>query len=358
MNKEFYISLISKKLSNELNSAELKDLSHWLAKDSDNSVLLDQFKSAWDTTARYKENVSFNADTAFAAFADKYEIPQSDSTVDRVGHKSSVSKNTSRWIFLGLLLTFILFISAYFLGLNKSTTSHDRPANLVLNSTMDSETFGISDNSSVTLSPNSNFVPKDVNTSLTDNKSDNSLISYNKSVNNFTGQGFFDLNNPDQSAVEIGLDNDNYIVSEDALFNVQNFEDDNFSIVDVQTGQVTFVAGDETITVNEGERLIYNEKTEKYNLVDLPKVSPFKWVKGILEFDNTPLAEAFVMIERFYGVDIDIVDHSSTDSINFTATHYKSSSLDACMELVQGIAPMDVVRTSQRKIEISNIGGE
>ena len=43
VNKDLYISLITKKLSSELNTAELKDLNSWLNNSKDNAIVLPGF---------------------------------------------------------------------------------------------------------------------------------------------------------------------------------------------------------------------------------------------------------------------------------------------------------------------------
>ena len=75
MNKDYYISTIAKKLSNELNAAELKDLSVWLSAEKSNAASLDSFKKTWDLTQDYKANEAFDVDSAFETFSAKYDIP-------------------------------------------------------------------------------------------------------------------------------------------------------------------------------------------------------------------------------------------------------------------------------------------
>ena len=73
-------------------------------------------------------------------------------------------------------------------------------------------------------------------------------------------------------------------------------------------------------------------------------------------FDNTELEDVFAQIERFFGVNIEVIDGSSLDNHNFTATFYKSSNLNDCLELLsESSIEMDIERVSERDIHISNI---
>lgn len=391
MNKDFYISLIAKKLSNELNAAELKDLSTWLSGEKANSLSLNQFKQTWDLTKDYKSSFKFDAGTAFESFASKYEIPTS-TTKTNIEPKSKVGVKRYVLIFALLMLTSAFVGSLIFNSFFKSSDS-----NSVANNEMHAQTFALNDAVNITVAPNSRFEKgvytiqrkdsnefgvngsnantnanssegsSDLNGSnlISNTKSTNSRNSSNNnrnsnnnndySIENFYGQGYFDVNVPSgMKAAKIEIEDDRYIETENATFNLQNYDQDDFSVIDVQTGSLKFVAGENILNITEGQRLIYNEKTGNYTTVKLPELNPFQWHKGVLVFDNTPIAESFSLIERFFGVNID-VDNSNLDNINFTATLYKSSNLNDCLELLSEAIDMKIERVNEREIQVSNI---
>ncbi len=421
MNKDFYISLIAKKLSNELNAAELKDLSTWLSGDKANSLSLNQFKQTWDLTKDYKSSFSFDAGTAFQSFASKYEIPTTTSKTN-IEPKSKVGVKRYVLIFALMMLTSAFVGSLIFNNYFKNSNS-----NSVANNEMHAQTFALNDAVNVTVAPNSRFekgvytiqrkdnnpgnkgnstydpnrqsnIVGTTNIATSENKGSsnynddtiNNRSSNNSgssayitkggantngasnansasgaannnnnndyAVENFYGQGYFDVNVPSgMKAAKIEIEDDRYVETENATFNLQNYEQDDFSVIDVQTGSVKFVAGENILNVSEGQRLIYNEKTGNYKTVKLPELNPFQWHKGILKFDNTPLAEAFNMIERFYGVNIEVNDVSTLENHNVTATHYKSSNLNECLELLSETIDMKIERVNERDIQVSNI---
>jgi hypothetical protein len=245
----------------------------------------------------------------------------------------------------------------------------DSKSNNVVNAEMHAQTFALNDAINVTVAPNSNFdkgvytikrkdSPSSVNLSHNNLSQDNAGgdSSSEYSVENFYGQGYFDVNVPDgMSSAKIEIEDDRYIETENSTFNLQNYQEDDFSVIDVQTGSIKFVAGENVLNIKEGQRLIYNEKTGNYKTVELPELNPFQWHKGVLVFDNTPLDQAFNMIERFYGVNINVKDDSSLDNHNFTATYYKSSNLNDCLELLSESIDMKIERVGDREVEISNV---
>jgi hypothetical protein len=385
MNKDFYISLITKKLSNELNAAELKDLSTWLSESKANAITSGQFKQTWDLTKDYKSSVSFDAGTAFQSFAKKYEIP----TTTKVANTKPKSKlGVKKYI---LLFSLLMLTSAFIGALIFNSVFKGSDSNSIANNEMHAQTFALNDAINVTVAPNSRFEKgvytiqrKDISTG-NDNAEQNlngsnantnsggsgdsfntNLVSQDSNastsnmsdytVENFYGQGYFDVNVPaGMQAAKIEIEDNRYIETENATFNLQNYEEDDFSVIDVQTGSIKFVAGENILNITEGQRLIYNEMSGNYKTVKLPELNPFKWHKGVIVFDNTPLEEAFSMIERFYGVDINITDDSSLDDHNFTVTLYKGSTVNDCLELLSESIPMKIERVGDRDIEVSDV---
>lgn len=387
MNKDFYISSIAKKLSNELNAAELKDLSVWLSADKANSASLDSFKKTWDLTQDYRANEVFDVDSAFESFSAKYDIPH-------IKESSNIKpKSRNRMKSLPILLVGLFLISLSIVG----TTLYDKYINnsndnvAIANNEMFAQSYVVNDAVSVTMSPNSNFAKGDyiisskkTNSDLSDNtntsgnnsfdsldsnvaQNNSSTATFNNetdfnspnenfSVENFYGQGYFDVHVPTGTeAAKILIENGRFITTENSTFNLQNYKEDDFTVIDVQTGSLTFITDDNVLTVREGQRLVFNEKTATYKTVKLPNINPFQWHKGTIVFDNTDLEDAFSMIERFYGVNISIIDDSSLENHNYTATFYKSSNLNDCLELLSESIGMDIERISERDIHISNI---
>ena len=107
--------------------------------------------------------------------------------------------------------------------------------------------------------------------------------------------------------------------------------------------------------IKAGERAIYDEASNILRAGNMPGSNPFKWHKGILVFDNTSLTDVFEMIEKYYGVDIELTDDSSLDGINFTATMSMSNNLNDCLDLLHQSIDMTIRRKGLRTIEISDV---
>ena len=375
MNKDFYISLIAKQLSNELNAAQLKDLSSWLSSSKDNAGIADDLKSVWNLSQNYKQDVSFNVDAAFSKFTQTYNIPQSQSTI--TAQKPS---RTARIAFL-IIAILGLFSLAYFMGLfNSSKISNDN---------MRALTVQLDPMSSITLAPEASYSEGEaeklnakqlqafiaIQDAVNESRFNSTDHQYNKdhflpidagfvpssknyAAKDFLGQGYFDLKSLNDNQVLVGLKGGLTLGTTDASFNVQNYDGDNQLTIDVQSGKLVFYdKSKNAYIVAEGQRAIFDKDAQTLVKANQPKLNPFKWHKGILVFDNTPLDEVFEKIERFYGVDVDVVDDSSLENKNFTATLSMSSNLNDCLDLLHGSYEMTIRRKGLRTIEISDVKG-
>ena len=366
MNKELYISLISRQLSSELNTSQLQNLNSWLSKSKDNANLLSEFKQTWDATASYKQTLAIDVDSSFASFKNKFNIPTSQTTV-----LPAKPSNLKRNLLLALLLLLLLSMGAIYISITSDNIVNDKHEAL--------QTFADS-NTEITLSPNSTYKLGNKSaittstegelTSILNSKTQNSdkalfyghkvnskEFAQNLTVESMSGQAFVDLN--DDEFKFIGLDGGRSLGAQNASFNIQNYADDNMTVVDVQSGKVMFFDNNgEAFVINEGQRAIYDKTTGKLLKAENPTVNPFKWHKGILVFNDTPLNEAFLLLERFYGVNIDIDHVSSLENKNFTATFPISSDLDDCLQLINTSFKMDIERLNTRTIKISNVQGE
>lgn len=376
MNKEYYISLIARKLSNELNASQLKDLSTWLSSNKSNSALMDDFKTVWSSTGKYKQSMAINLDDAFSSFTGKYDIPRAEpGVIDSLINKKF---NFSLSLPILLLLTLAILSLVYFSGILSNIN--------VKNPNMHAMTVQVDTHSSITLAPESSYKKgkaafPDIKEKNTLNELESKAISFIQSVRempigqsyspldlnfepansifiieDFEGQGFFELRSINEGQAFLGLGNGISVGTRDAAFNIQNYKDESTIVIDVKKGNLFFYGDDGNVyLVLENDRAVFDKEQKTLIRAEKPKVNPFKWHKGVLVFDNTPLSEVFKMIENYYGVNIEVVDGSSLENVNFTATMSMSEDLNDCLDLLHESVNMTITRKGMRDIEIRNI---
>ena len=376
MNKDFYISLIARKLSKELNASQLKDLSSWLMTSKDNAVLMDDFKSVWNLTGNYQQGVAVNVDNAFQNFTRKYDIPKADPSVLEAFAKKKIRFSIKVPVLI--LILFAIAALVYFSGVFEEKK--------ITNENMHLLTVQLDEFSDLTLAPNAAYLSGSAENLDDKQKSDYekffTVVENNKNeerleeggelykpisslfepkeknfmIEDFEGQGFFELKSINENQAFLGLGDGVSLGTRDASFNILNYKEDQEITIDVQSGTLVLYDGhNNAYIISEGSRAVFDKSSKNLRKANRPQLNPFKWHKGILVFDNTPLQEVFQMIERFYGVDVEVVDGSSMDDINFTATLSMSNNLNDCLELLHESIEMTIRRKGLRNIEVSKI---
>lgn len=288
VNKDLYISLITKKLSNELNAAELKDLNSWLSKGKDNANLVKEFKNVWNATSQYKQTIAFDADSAFKSFTTKYDVP----TLSAPTSGGKINK-----YLLAALLLALLVITALFIGNMTNST--------VTNSNMHAMTLDLNESSSVVLSPESKLKTFEIGKRTTDLEGSiinlsslttlkSGALKENRLAENLSGQAYFNVKNLySNMPYTIDLKGSGIMAMHDVSFNVQNYIDEKQVVIDIESGTIVFESNEQLFTASKGERLTIDRSSGEVIKSALPKLSPFNWHKGILVFDNTPLDQVF-----------------------------------------------------------------
>ena len=323
MGKEQYISLIAKKLNNELNIAELRELNGWLSSNSENPELLSDFQHIWDSVSSYKAAETFDSSAAFSKFQQKYDLTTPANQI--VGPKSS---SVPKYILIGLTAV-LLFLGGYMLsGRLTPTFSNDQMAALPVH---------LTENASATLKPN---------TSMKFNA--NNLV-----VSNLDGGAYFNL---EKQAAPINFDlSKTKIMANAAKMNLQNYDGEDL-IADIEEGAVTIELNNKKEIVESGHKIIISKDNGSYSVIAGNSINAFAWSNGVLSFDNTPLYEVFNTIEQFYGVQIEVTDDSDVKT-HFTAINMEPQNLEEVLELLSSSIDMRIKQSGKegRDIEISEI---
>ena len=332
MGKEQYISLIAKQLSNELNSSELRELNIWLSGNSDSQDALADFKDIWSSVSTYKATASFDTDAAFSRFSEKYDISsdsKQENTSDTAIVESKANSSVSR-IVLIVVTILALMVGAWFL--NKEIVPSFK------NDGFAALPIQLTENASATLKPNSSL----------------SFNQDNNTVSSLTGGAYFDLEGVEKAnSIALKLPNAK-VQANNAILNVDNYDGEDL-ITSVKKGSVQVNLKENNINVDAGQALTINKESGQYTLSNAGK-NDFLWETGTLAFDNTPLDEAFSLIEKFYGVEVNVQDSSISDA-HITATILNDLSLNDCLELIASTVSMKITRSGKdgKVIHITDI---
>ena len=118
-------------------------------------------------------------------------------------------------------------------------------------------------------------------------------------------------------------------------FNLQAYPEDAAHRVTVVSGtvQVSHSTTAQRTVLQPGQQAVYSAKEQVLTRVSVPDASAFSgWTDGILMFDNTPLPEVILVLNRKYDVHIQLANDRLNDCRIFGT--FKQASLEATLEVI------------------------
>ncbi len=302
MNKQDYISLITKGLTNEINLSESETLAQLRTSNQDFSSTYDDMEEIWNASGSYVPNVTFDSASAFDKFAAKYKIP-TDST-------TKSSNFDYKLVLISAVIALLVSSSLFFFYNNSNfkntlTTFDNQSAQI--------ETYEYQ-NGTITLSPGAS-ISLDEAGNLTEVK----------------GNAFF------EGLDHLNLSNGQKVDANNAAaFNLtQNSETDELKF-DVREGELE-------ITDNSGSKKILNKNTSgTYNLetksvttkeLDSAQGNNYAtWSSRTLSFNATHIGQVFEEMEDFFGITINV--KGSVPECHFTAPLVRNANVKELFELL------------------------
>ncbi len=164
-----------------------------------------------------------------------------------------------------------------------------------------------------------------------------------KRVVELQGEAFFDVVKNSMAPFEVEADKIRVHVT-GTQFNVKSFREDDAVEVVLKDGRVTLGIGEpgmeNSVAMNPGERAVFVKESGKL-AVKKEKIDKYiAWQQGKLVFDETPMTEVAEMLERWYGVDVEVNDPEVRKyRINTT---FDNNPLHQVLELLALSSPIDI----------------
>lgn len=133
-------------------------------------------------------------------------------------------------------------------------------------------------------------------------------------------------------------------------FNVSAYKDDDEISVILKEGKVAVMDAKQSVLkiMESGNRLSYFEKTSSVQYSAINAKDYTDWINGELIFNHSPMKEVVNRLERWYGVDIEIMDQELLQ-LHFKAT-FIDESIDEALKLLQSTSTFKY-RFAKRKIQ-------
>jgi ferric-dicitrate binding protein FerR (iron transport regulator) len=164
-----------------------------------------------------------------------------------------------------------------------------------------------------------------------------------KRVVELQGEAFFDVVKNSSVPFEVEAEKVRVLVT-GTRFNLKAYgEDDEVEVV-LKDGRVSMGTGkpsvENNVVMNPGERAVFVKESGKL-AVKKEKIDKYiAWQQGKLVFDETPMTEVAEMLERWYGVDVEVNDPEVRKyRINTT---FENTPLHQVLELLALSSPIDI----------------
>lgn len=139
-------------------------------------------------------------------------------------------------------------------------------------------------------------------------------------------------------------------------FNVKSYPDDDLLTTTLEEGQVIISSNGnfklaEDVVLKPGEQAVLNKNSKEFTIKNVNTKWYTSWKDNKLIFINTSLGELEVLLERRYGVEIEILNNELLD-LHFDGT-IKNESIVEILEIIKKTLPINY-RIAGQKIEITN----
>lgn len=302
MNKQDYISLITKGLTNETNLTESETLAQLRTSNQDFRSTYNDMEEIWNASGSYVPNVTFDSASAFDKFAAKYKIPTDSMT------KSS--NFDYKLVLISAVITLLVSSSLflfYTTNFNSSKTTFENPTAQIESYEYKGGTITLSPGSSIALDDSGNL--KEV-----------------------TGNAFF------EGLDHLNLPNGQKIQANDgAAFNLSQDEDSNNIKFDVREGALEIADNSGGIkTLNKKTSGTYDLETKNMTTkeLDITQGNNYAtWSNKTLSFNHTHIGSVFEEMEEFFGITINVKGSTPTDC-HFTAPLVRNANVRELFELL------------------------
>ncbi|MEM8891384.1 MAG: FecR domain-containing protein [Bacteroidota bacterium] len=321
MKEDFYISLLYKKLSGEIEQGEADELEKWIAASSENKLIAEQIRMAWEESPALAAKPEVDLDQAFSELESKMEDAPPQAKV-----RSMASR--SRWMRIAAAITFLIaaaFLLSDFLGPKVEFKE-------IVNSQSTDMELKLEDGSIITLRPNSKLTHP---------------VQFAEEVREvqLEGEAFFEVEHDAKHPFIIQTEGEKVQVL-GTKFQVKALPGSAESIVQVESGKVSFeangVAG--KLILEAGEKGVFNKAEKSFEEIEESDPNEMSWATAKFFFEDTRLADVFDVISNHYGVeiiaDVDEIECSLTGS-------FEDESIDEILENISAIFDISFEQESE-----------
>ncbi len=276
--------------------------SEWIKGNPDK---LDDIKSARDLIQKFNFKTAPIDDERFNRVLKNILLEKpSDNQKRQTRNKNLISIGFETWIKVAAVFLFLLTF-AFFIKINFIKSEVEAPIHYISkqNPFGQKSTIILPDSTVITLNSGSRIIYPE------------RFTSEYRDVE-LKGEAFFEVSEDKQQPFRV-KSGDIYTLALGTSFNVKAFENEPNISVSLNSGKVK-ISGvhnqlEETIILNPGEKIVYNSKLQEAEKLEFDRELELSWKDGILIFKQTNMNDFIHIIERWYGVNVELSGNSEDE---------------------------------------------
>ncbi|MDN5213708.1 FecR domain-containing protein [Fulvivirgaceae bacterium BMA12] len=324
MSNDLFYELAAKKLSNEITQAELREFNQ-LIKEDRNAELFRWLTKKWEEGE--SPDPRFNVDSGKALAERKIQQYDAGFTFDHQPQPRPRYLKLSPYMKVAasvLLLLGMAYLLNTFVGIDEK-----EPAAAVIWKETSTKS---GQQSSITLSDGTKVI---LNAESTLKRP--AFFSDSTREVTLSGEAYFEVAK-DAKRPFVVHTNDLTTKVLGTTFNIKAYPEENKAIVSLVEGSVEVrmkqdERGDkESFMLVPDQQIILNKSTKISNIVSFDQTAVAGWKDNQFVFDNIPLKDVIAIIERRYGVDIDV--ENKTILTCMIKSRFNNETLEAILEVI------------------------
>ena len=317
---------IDRYFEGKLSKKEAKDFLNWLNSSEGESTYNAIIEDIWSDESGTVDILSEANTPQIPSYSQK--IVSLD-TLKRSENFNAKKKSSSIKLWVSVAASFILLISvSYIFNLNTTFQQVEEPIVSIEVKTI--EKFTPKGNKKIITLPDGSTVVLNAESKLTysDDFVQNRIIT-------LEGEGFFDVVRDEDHPFQVITGN----ISTTALgtsFNIKAYEGNPDIQVSLATGKVRVENSfdQNLLEIQPGEAVYYSEEKNilKKQEVDLSQV--LSWKEGVLQFEKVPFNQIIEDLERWYGVDFQVIGNQKIPDYKCSGTFKPHEYLSNVLEVL------------------------
>lgn len=324
--------LLSKFFAQEISDEELKELRFWLEKDNKNKRIFNIENELWQKVSYMSRPTARQKEVAWKTIKSSVYLggnaPRKILLVRRSSYRTlAVAASLAIIFLLGILNLWILS--------RKEIAGKQIASTIIFTKEKERSSIVLPDSSIVVLNSASK-------------------LEYNGQYNlksrkvKLSGEAFFDVRTNSEKPFLVQLDQMT-IAARGTRFNVFSYLNEARVEATLEEGSIEIVFEDhEPIQLHKGQQAVLFKDSNELLIRDVPVEVYLGWKENKMRFDDTPMEEVILSIQRRYNVDIEILDRDLLE-LKYTGT-FIDESIDEVMEMLALVSPLRY-RINHRTIE-------